>query len=58
MHSQSLRPTCALLGRSADGSLLLRVCKAGEPCITSVKAARIRLSRTLARSVFVVPATA
>jgi Fe2+ transport system protein FeoA len=47
-----LRPAEAL---GLTDRCLLRVCKAGEPCIVEVKATRIGLSRTLARGVFVVP---
>jgi Fe2+ transport system protein FeoA len=34
---------------------LVRVCKAGEPCIVQVRATRIGLSRELAAGVLVVP---
>ena len=47
---------CALLrALGLTDRCLLRVCKAGEPCIVEVKATRIGLSRALARGVFVVP---
>jgi Fe2+ transport system protein FeoA len=36
---------------------LLRVCKAGEPCIVQVRQTRIGLSRELARGIFVIPET-
>jgi Fe2+ transport system protein FeoA len=37
---------------------LLRVCKAGEPCIVQVRETRIGLSRELARGIFVIPEAA
>jgi Fe2+ transport system protein FeoA len=37
---------------------LLRVCKAGEPCIVQVRQTRIGLSRELARGIFVIPEAA
>jgi Fe2+ transport system protein FeoA len=57
MHSAELASDdCALLNAlGLTDRCLLRVCKAGEPCIVEVKATRIGLSRTLARGVFVVP---
>jgi Fe2+ transport system protein FeoA len=57
MHSAELAiEDCALLkALGLTDRCLLRVCKAGEPCIVEVKATRIGLSRTLARGVFVVP---
>ena len=57
MHSAELASDdCALLkALGLTDRCLLRVCKAGEPCIVEVKATRIGLSRTLARGVFVVP---
>jgi Fe2+ transport system protein FeoA len=57
MHSAELTTDdCALLkALGLTDRCLLRVCKAGEPCIVEVKATRIGLSRTLARGVFVVP---
>jgi hypothetical protein len=57
MHSAELAiDDCALLKAiGLTDRCLLRVCKAGEPCIVEVKATRIGLSRTLARGVFVVP---
>ena len=57
LHSAELtKDDCALLNAlGLTNSCLLRVCKAGEPCIVEVKATRIGLSRALARGVFVVP---
>jgi len=57
MHSAELtKDDCALLkALGMTDRCLLRVCKAGEPCIVEVKATRIGLSRALARGVFVVP---
>ena len=57
MHSAELTTDdCALLkALGLTDRCLLRVCKAGEPCIVEVKATRIGLSRTLACGVFVVP---
>jgi len=57
MHSAELAiEDCALLkALGLTDRCLLRVCKAGEPCIVEVKATRIGLSRTFARGVFVVP---
>lgn len=37
---------------------LVRVCKAGEPCIVQVRTTRIGLSRVVAERVLVVPETA
>ena len=34
---------------------LVRVCKAGEPCIVQVRATRIGLSGTVAQGILVVP---
>jgi Fe2+ transport system protein FeoA len=36
-------------------SSLVRLCKAGEPCIVQVRATRIGLSRAVASSIFVIP---
>ena len=57
LHSAELAvDDCALLkALGLTDRCLLRVCKAGEPCIVEVKATRIGLSRSLARGVFVVP---
>ena len=57
LHSAELtKDDCALLNAlGLTNSCLLRVCKAGEPCIVEVKATRIGLSRALARGVLVVP---
>jgi Fe2+ transport system protein FeoA len=57
LHSAELtKDDCALLNAlGLTNHCLLRVCKAGEPCIVEVKATRIGLSRALARGVFVVP---
>jgi len=57
LHSAELtKDDCALLNAlGLTNRCLLRVCKAGEPCIVEVKATRIGLSRALARGVFVVP---
>ncbi len=57
LHSAELASDdCALLkALGLTDRCLLRVCKAGEPCIVEVKATRIGLSRALARGVFVVP---
>ena len=57
LHSADLaKDDCALLkALGMTDRCLLRVCKAGEPCIVEVKATRIGLSRTLARGLFVVP---
>jgi Fe2+ transport system protein FeoA len=57
LHSADLaKDDCALLkALGLTDRCLLRVCKAGEPCIVEVKATRIGLSRTLARGLFVVP---
>jgi Fe2+ transport system protein FeoA len=57
LHSAELgSDDCALLNAlGLTNRCLLRVCKAGEPCIVEVKATRIGLSRALARGVFVVP---
>jgi Fe2+ transport system protein FeoA len=57
LHSADLaKDDCALLrALGLTDRCLLRVCKAGEPCIVEVKATRIGLSRALARGVFVVP---
>jgi Fe2+ transport system protein FeoA len=57
LHSADLaQDDCALLkALGLTDRCLLRVCKAGEPCIVEVKATRIGLSRALARGLFVVP---
>ena len=47
---------CALLrALGLTDRCLLRVCKAGEPCIVQVKETRIGLSRELARGILVIP---
>lgn len=57
LHSAELaKDDCALLkALGLTDRCVLRVCKAGEPCIVEVKATRIGLSKSLARGVFVVP---
>jgi Fe2+ transport system protein FeoA len=57
LHSAELaKDDCALLkALGLTDRCLLRVCKAGEPCIVEVKATRIGLSKSLACSVLVVP---
>ena len=57
LHSAELaQDDCALLkALGLTDKCLLRVCKAGEPCIVEVKTTRIGLSRALARGLFVVP---
>jgi Fe2+ transport system protein FeoA len=57
LHSAELgKDDCALLNAlGLTDRCLLRVCKAGEPCIVEVKATRIGISRSLARGLFVVP---
>jgi hypothetical protein len=59
LHSAELATDdCALLkALGLTDRCLLRVCKAGEPCIVEVKATRIGLSKALARGLFVVPET-
>lgn len=50
---------CALLrALGLTERCLLRVCKAGEPCIVQVRQTRIGLSRELARGIFVIPEAA
>jgi Fe2+ transport system protein FeoA len=50
---------CALLrALGLTDRCLLKVCKAGEPCIVQVRATRIGLSRHLARGLFVIPEAA
>jgi Fe2+ transport system protein FeoA len=50
---------CALLrALGLTNRCLLRVCKAGEPCIVQVRDTRIGLSRELARGIFVIPEAA
>jgi Fe2+ transport system protein FeoA len=50
---------CALLrALGLTDRCLLRVCKAGEPCIVQVKETRIGLSRELARGILVIPEAA
>lgn len=34
---------------------LVRLCKAGEPCIVQVRSTRIGLARSVAHSIFVIP---
>ena len=50
---------CALLrALGLTERCLLRVCKAGEPCIVQVRQTRIGLSRELARGILVIPEAA
>jgi hypothetical protein len=50
---------CALLrALGLTDQCLLRVCKAGEPCIVQVRATRIGLSKEVARGLFVIPEAA
>jgi hypothetical protein len=50
---------CALLrALGLTDQCLLRVCKAGEPCIVQVRATRIGLSKAVARGLFVIPEAA
>jgi hypothetical protein len=60
MHAAQLpREDCALLrALGLSDRCLLRVCKAGEPCIVQVRATRIGLSRELARGILVIPEAA
>jgi len=60
MHVAHLnQQDCALLrALGLSDRCLLRVCKAGEPCIVQVRATRIGLSRELARSILVIPEVA
>lgn len=57
LHSAALtNEECALLrALGLTDQCLLRVCKAGEPCIVEVRATRIGLSRQVAQGLFVVP---
>ncbi len=56
-HEARLDPDSCDLLRSLGltRSSLVRLCKAGEPCIVQVRATRIGLSRVVAGSIFVVP---
>ncbi len=57
-EAQLAHEDCALLrALGMTDQCLLRVCKAGEPCIVQVKTTRIGLSRELARGIFVIPET-
>ncbi|HEY8549806.1 MAG TPA: FeoA family protein [Vicinamibacterales bacterium] len=60
LHSAHLaHEDCALLrALGLTDQCLLRVCKAGEPCIVSVRATRIGLSSAVARGLMVIPETA
>ena len=60
MHSAELTSEdCALLkALGMTDRCLLRVCKAGEPCIVQVRATRIGLSKEVARGLFVIPEVA
>lgn len=60
LHAAHLgREDCALLNAlGLTAHCLLRVCKAGEPCIVQVRATRIGLSRELARGILVIPEAA
>jgi Fe2+ transport system protein FeoA len=50
---------CALLrALGLTDHCVLRVCKAGEPCIVQVRATRIGLSREVARGLLVIPEAA
>ena len=57
MHSAELTTDdCALLkALGLTDRCLLRVCKAGEPCILHVDGTRIGVSRVVARNLFVIP---
>ncbi len=58
LHAAELEPEdCELLrALGLTDSCLLRVCKAGDPCIVQVRATRIGLSQRLAERILVVPA--
>ena len=60
LHSAELaREDCALLrALGLTDQCVLRVCKAGAPCIVQVRATRIGLSKEVARGLFVVPEAA
>jgi len=50
---------CALLrALGLTDHCVLRVCKAGEPCIVQVRSTRIGLSREVARGLLVIPEAA
>jgi Fe2+ transport system protein FeoA len=56
-HEARLDPeVCQLLqSLGLTRSSLVRLCKAGEPCIVQVRATRIGLSRAVAGAIFVIP---
>jgi len=57
MHAAHLtQQDCALLrALGLSDRCLLRVCKAGEPCIVQVRATRIGLSKLVAGQIYVIP---
>jgi Fe2+ transport system protein FeoA len=56
-HEARLDPeSCRLLGSlGLTRSSLVRLCKAGDPCIVQVRATRIGLARAVAGAIFVIP---
>jgi Fe2+ transport system protein FeoA len=56
-HEAKLEPEVADLLRvlGLTKSSVLRLCKAGEPCIVQVRSTRIGLARSVASSIFVIP---
>ena len=56
-HEARLDPeSCQLLGSlGLTRSSLVRLCKAGDPCIVQVRATRIGLARAVAGAIFVIP---
>jgi Fe2+ transport system protein FeoA len=60
LHSHELATDdCALLrALGLTDHCVLKVCKAGEPCIVQVRTTRIGLSRHVARNLFVIPEAA
>ena len=57
LHAADLHPQdCALLRAiGLTDRCVLRICKAGEPCIVQVRTTRIGLSRAVAEGIMVVP---
>jgi Fe2+ transport system protein FeoA len=56
-HAARLDPEVRDLLRSLGltSSSVLRLCKAGEPCIVQVRSTRIGLARSVASAIFVMP---
>jgi len=56
-HEARLDPEVSNLLRvlGLTNASVLRLCKAGEPCIVQIRSTRIGLARSVAASIFVIP---